>query len=138
LKCTFQGADLADAEFNPSPLWTMINLDRCRFDIDPDSGRVTSFARAKLTRVTANNSRGQHAGDFSDADFTDAVFAEADFGTRSKDPSQGRGAFMRRANFTRTTLSGTSFVQADLGEAHFVDLTADKLANLDLRFAKLG
>jgi uncharacterized protein YjbI with pentapeptide repeats len=128
--CTFQGANLDGAEFNPSPPRTLFKLYRCRFDIDPESGKVTSLVGATLARVQAQGN------DFSDADFTDAV-VQADFGTGYKDPSQGHGAVLRRANLTRTNLSGSSFIQADLSEARFVDLTADKMAGIDLRFAKL-
>lgn len=133
LKCTFQGARLTSASFVPAFPRTAIDLTKCRFDREPESGRITSFRSANLAQVRAGGA------DFTDADFTDALFGNADFGTPDPQaPSQGKGAILRRADFTRATLSSARFVGADLRDAVIAELVANRFINVDLRFARLG
>ena len=138
-RCTFQGADLANADFRPAFPRTATVLDTCRFDREPDSGRVTSFSGASLAQVSASSVGGKHGGDFSDADFTDAILSLANFSGPNKDhPTAGAGAIMRRANFTRATFGGTIFAGADLSDAIIRDLDAGKFGAPDLRATKLS
>jgi len=136
--CTFQGADLAHASFQPSFPRKAIDLSWCRFDREPESGRVTSFRGTGLYQARARPFSGLYSADFSDADFTDAIFSNADFGTTSVDAFSGRGAVMRRANFTGATLAGARFARADLRDAIFAGLTAFTFQQVDLRSANLA
>jgi uncharacterized protein YjbI with pentapeptide repeats len=132
-KCTFQGAQLTSASFLPEFPRTAIDVSKCRFDREPDSGRVTSFRDANLAQMRANGA------DFSDADFVNARFGNVDFGTANKQaPSQGQGAILRRADFTGATLSSGAFVGADMRDAVFAGLVANQFIGVDLRFAKLA
>jgi uncharacterized protein YjbI with pentapeptide repeats len=143
-RCTFQGADLSYAGFRPTFPRTSTDLSMCRFDREPESGRITSFRNAALQQVHASDA------DFSDADFTNALFSNANFGAGYGvgdthtgctliDVTKGpRGAVMRRANFTGATLAGSCFAGADLTDAIFAAIPANSFADIDLRSANLA
>ncbi len=132
--CTFQGADLTGADFRvPSPR-VGVDLNNCRFDREPESGRVTVLRGADLTGVRANGG-GANGVNFSDADLSGAILERADFGTLNpNDPGPRGGALLARANLSNARIGGARFVSTDFTGATLTGITPT-LAGFDLRFA---
>ena len=139
IHCTFQGADLTGADFRTNPPRKGMFLSWCRFDREPESGRITILRGANLTGATASSGLLPHSADFSDADLSGATLEGADFGSGfTQNPQPNDGADFSRANLTNARVAGARFASTNLTNAVLTGITPPTFNGFDLRFTNFS
>ncbi|MDX2166122.1 MAG: pentapeptide repeat-containing protein [Deltaproteobacteria bacterium] len=114
--CSFQGADLTGADFRAAQPRNYFRLGPCRFDREPESGRVTILRDANLSHVVAHGVLGGAGVTFSEADLRGAVLEGAHLGMPDNGHPQG-------ASFARANLSGARLAGATIAGVNFTGAT---------------
>jgi uncharacterized protein YjbI with pentapeptide repeats len=138
--CSFQGADLTGADFRATAPRNSFRLGPCRFDREPESGRITVLRGADLSNVVAEGVLEGAGVTFSDADLSGAILEGAQLGR----PVNGhpQGASFARANLTGARIGGARIAGVNFSGAiltglipatfNDIDLTLTNFADVDL------
>jgi uncharacterized protein YjbI with pentapeptide repeats len=112
-QCTFQGADLTRAKFLGR---IREQLAQCRFDKEPESGRVTILRRATL----------------SGANLTKAVMSDADLSEAVLEGTVMEGTDLSRAKVSGAKIAGVRWREAVLTDAVIAGIVPATLNGIDL------
>ena len=112
-RCTFQGADLTGAEFSGK---IGEDLNQCRFDKEPDTGRITVLQGVDLTGLNLSNTT------MADADLSEATLARTNMA----------GTDLSRANLSHAKIPAVRWRGAVLAGAAIAGIIPATLNDLDL------